>query len=75
MFKVRQQAAICSLRRAVQRISSCGTPATSMTGQRPAVTVRGSETRLSASHASEARDRRAVRGKGAFGAARPVPKL
>lgn len=37
-----RQAAIWSLRREVQRISSCGTPAISITGRRPGVTVRGS---------------------------------
>jgi hypothetical protein len=47
-----RQAAIWSLRREVQRISSCGTPAISITGRRPAVTVRGSEASPSASHTS-----------------------
>ncbi|MBT1188916.1 hypothetical protein HET69_34260 [Streptomyces sp. CJ_13] len=43
-----------SLRRAVQRISSCDTPAISMTGRRPAATMRGSVATLSASQTSAA---------------------
>lgn len=49
-----RQAAIWSLRREVQRISSCGTPATSITGRRPGVTVRGSVASPSASQTSAA---------------------
>ncbi len=49
-----RQAAIWSLRREVQRISSCGTPAISITGRRPGVTVRGSVASPSASQTSEA---------------------
>ncbi|MEH0638842.1 hypothetical protein QBA35_37325 [Streptomyces bottropensis] len=49
-----RQAAIWSLRRAVQRISSCGTPAISITGRRPAVTMRGSVASPSASQTSAA---------------------
>ncbi|GLX48858.1 hypothetical protein Shyhy01_18080 [Streptomyces hygroscopicus subsp. hygroscopicus] len=37
-----RQAAIWSLRREVQRISSCGTAAISITGRRPGLPVRGS---------------------------------
>ncbi|WTQ07030.1 hypothetical protein OG572_40990 [Streptomyces virginiae] len=48
------QAAIWSLRREVQRISSCGTPAISITGRRPGVTVRGSVASPSVSQTSAA---------------------
>lgn len=49
-----RQAAIWSLRRAVQRIGSCGTPAISITGRRPGVTVRGSVASPIASQTSAA---------------------
>ncbi|MFE9361100.1 hypothetical protein ACFYPB_44600 [Streptomyces olivaceoviridis] len=49
-----RQAAIWSLRRAVQRISSCGTPAISITGRRPEVTVRGPVASPSTSQTSAA---------------------
>ncbi|MBA9049522.1 hypothetical protein BJ996_006253 [Streptomyces phaeogriseichromatogenes] len=49
-----RQAAIRTLRRAVQRISSCGTPAISITGRRPGVTVRGSVASPSTSQTSAA---------------------
>ncbi|MFD9268675.1 hypothetical protein ACFWB1_03955 [Streptomyces goshikiensis] len=52
MLPLEREAAIWSLRRAVQRISSCGTPAISMTGRRLAVTMRGSVAALSASQTS-----------------------
>ncbi len=49
-----RQAVIWSLRRAVQRISSCGTPTISIMGRRPGVTVRDSAASPSASHTSAA---------------------
>ncbi len=49
-----RQAALWSLRREVQRISSCATPAISITGRRPGVTVRGSVASPSASQTSAA---------------------
>jgi hypothetical protein len=49
-----RQAAIWPLRREVQRISPCGTPAISITGRRPGVTVRGSVASPSASQTSAA---------------------
>lgn len=49
-----RQAAICSPRLAVQRISSWGTPAMSMTGRCPALTTRGSVARPNSSQTSAA---------------------